>query len=85
MSFWLRESKISLIRIREVSFHPLASLIQECQMFLSMCWQCEIGQIYQEKTDFLASYELSLDLCYMELQDPSLGYEGWLDKDSAWF
>lgn len=34
---------ISLIRIREVSFHPLASLIQGCQMFLSMGWQCEIG------------------------------------------
>lgn len=34
---------ISLIRIREVSFHPLASLIHGCQMFLSMGWQCEIG------------------------------------------
>lgn len=54
-------------------------------MFLSMGSLCEIGQIYWEKTDFLASYELSLALDYMKLQDPSLGCESWLDKDSAGF
>jgi hypothetical protein len=54
-------------------------------MFLSVGWQCEIGQIYREKTDFLASYELSLELDYMKLQDPFLGCESWLDKDSAGF
>lgn len=60
-------------------------LIQGCQIFLSMGSLCEIGQIYWEKTDFLASYELSLELDYMKLQDASLGCESWLDKDSAGF